>query len=207
MTASLSDLQTRTALRQELRHRRQMLSPQQQRQASLDVLHQLNQLPLFRQSQRVALYIAADGELDPAFIAQHLWQQNKDCYLPILDSAESVELRFVRYDAETPLRPNRYGIPEPDPRHNPNLSAELLDMVLLPLVGFDRAGVRLGMGGGFYDRTFAFKQHSAPNKPWLIGLAHGCQEVEKLVAASWDIPLMGIATDKEIIQVNMTEDH
>ncbi len=206
MTVSLSDLQIRTGLREELRRRRRILSPQQQRQASLNVLRQLNQLPLFRNSQRVALYMAADGELDPAFIAQHLWQEHKDCYLPILDSAESVELRFVRYDADTPLNPNRYGIPEPDPRHNPNLSAELLDLVLLPLVGFDRTGVRLGMGGGFYDRTFAFKQHNTSSKPWLIGLAHECQEVEKLIAASWDIPLTGIATDKEMIQVKVTED-
>jgi 5-formyltetrahydrofolate cyclo-ligase len=201
MAVSVTDLQTRTALREELRRRRHLLSPHQQEQAAHNVLHQLKQLPRFQESQRVALYIAADGELDPALITQYLWQQNKDCYLPVLHPTRSGELQFIRYTAGTPLTPNRYGIPEPASSHSPDLAAGLLDLVLLPLVGFDRAGARLGMGGGFYDRTFAFKQADPHSKPWLIGLAHACQEVEKLVTASWDIPLAGVATDKEMIQV------
>jgi len=191
----------RAALRAELRTHRRALSPQQQQQASLGAVRQLMKLPVFMRSQHVALYRAADGELDPAAIARQLWKMNKQCYLPVLHPTRPQELWFVHYEADTPLKPNRYGVLEPDPFQNHQLPANLLDTVLLPLVGFDRAGNRLGMGAGFYDRTFAFKQHKPHGKPWLIGLAHGCQEVEKLAAASWDIPLSGIATEKEMIKV------
>lgn len=195
---------SRSELRQELRARRQALSPTQQYQAALGLLRQLMKQPLFMRSYHVALYIAADGEIDPAPVAQQLWKMNKTCYLPVLRPDKSQQMWFVRYDPDTPLSPNRYGIAEPDPFHNHRLPANLLDMVLLPLVGFDRSGARLGMGAGFYDYTFAFKQQKSKGKPYLIGLAHTCQEVERLETANWDVPLHGIATDREMILCGKT---
>lgn len=200
MTDSSVDFSARTQLREELRARRRALSPQQQQQASTNVLRQLMRQPVFMRSHHVALYMAADGEVDPMPIAQQLWKMNKHCYLPVLHPHRPRELWFVRFDADTPLIPNRYGISEPDPFSNHQLPAHLLDTVLLPLVGFDRSGARLGMGAGFYDRTFAFKHRKTKGRPYLIGLAHGCQEVEKLVAAEWDVPLYAIASDKELIK-------
>lgn len=190
----------RKQLREELRARRRALTPMQQQQAALGVLRQLMKLPVFMRSHHVALYIAADGEIDPAPIAQQLWKMNKHCYLPVLHPIKPRLLWFVRYTMDTPLKPNQFGIPEPDPFHNHQLPANLLDTALLPLVGFDRSGARLGMGAGFYDCTFAFKQQKQKGRPYLIGLAHACQEVEKLAAASWDIPLHGIASDTEMIK-------
>ena len=190
---------SRSELRRQLRARRQALSPTQQHQASLGLLRQLMKQPLFMRSYHVALYIAADGEIDPAPVAQQLWKMNKTCYLPVLRPDKAKQMWFVRYDPSTPLNPNSYGIAEPDPFHNHRLPANLLDMVLLPLVGFDRSGARLGMGAGFYDYTFAFKQQKSKGKPYLIGLAHACQEVDQLETASWDVPLHGIATDRELI--------
>lgn len=189
----------RKQLRDQLRARRRALSPMQQQQAALEALRQLMKQPVFMRSQYVAVYLAADGELDPAPIARQLWKMNKYCYLPVLHPHRPRELWFVRFEQGAPLKPNRFGIGEPDPFRYHQLPAKLLDVALLPLVGFDRSGARLGMGGGFYDYTFAFKQQKSKGRPYLIGLAHACQEVDHLAAADWDIPLYGIATDKEMI--------
>lgn len=191
--------QTKISLRQELRARRATLNPTQQKQASLFLLRHLMQVPQFMRARNVALYIANDGEIDPAPIAQQLWKMEKHCYLPVLRPGKSRELWFVEYTEGALLTKNRFGIPEPDFRSYHKMPAQLIDVVLMPLVGFDRSGARLGMGGGFYDATFAFKQKKKPGKPALIGLAHACQEVESLATASWDIPLFAIATDQEII--------
>jgi 5-formyltetrahydrofolate cyclo-ligase len=207
MTDSSTNFPERKVLREQLRNHRRALSPQQQQQASLGALRQLMTQPIFMRSHHVALYMAADGELDPQPIAAQLWKMKKHCYLPVLHPTKPGELWFIRYETDTPLLPNRFGIPEPDPFHNHQLPANLLDVALLPLVGFDRTGARLGMGAGFYDRTFAFKQHKPKGRPYLVGLAHGCQEVDSLSSANWDIPLYGIATEREMIKATRPEGH
>ncbi len=193
--------QHKAQLRKELRQRRRALSPPQQAQASTLLLRHLLQFSAFMRGRHVALYIANDGEIDPAPITQRLWQMGKRCYLPVVHPSKARELWFVEFTPNTPLTPNHFGIPEPDHRQAHKMPAHLLDVVLMPLVGFDRLGARLGMGGGFYDTTFAFKQQQPANKPVLIGLAHSCQEVESLSADNWDIPLSAIATEKEILQI------
>lgn len=187
--------------RRELRERRRALTPAHQHHASLSVLRHLMKLPQFMRAHHIALYMASDGELDPGVIAQQLWKMDKHTYLPVLRPGKNKSLWFVEYTANSVLIPNRYGIPEPDQRQAHRLPATLLDVVLMPLVGFDKAGNRLGMGGGFYDTTFAFKQQKGAAKPYLIGLAHACQEVESLHADPWDIPLFAIATDTAMLTV------
>lgn len=94
---------------------------------------------------------------------------------------------------------NQFGIPEPLPSSH-SISPQDLDMVILPLVSFDRFGGRLGMGGGFYDRTFAFRKENSGIKPILLGVAHSCQESERLSLDVWDIPLDVIVTDRHIFK-------
>jgi 5-formyltetrahydrofolate cyclo-ligase len=197
----MTDPDSRQALRKELRARRNALNPTQQEAASAWSLRHLMKLPQFLRAQHIALYMAADGELNPQQIAQQLWKMDKHVYLPVLHPTREGELWFLEYTAETTLRPNRFGIPEPDHRKERKLPAKLLDVVLLPLVGFDRKGGRLGMGGGFYDRTFAFHK-GKKTKPYLLGLAHACQEVESLELADWDIPLFAIVTDQALIKTS-----
>lgn len=193
------DPDIRKQLRTELRSRRRALSPTQQAQASLLVLRHLMGIPEFMRARHIALYITNDGEVDPAPIAAQLWKMGKQCYLPVLRPGKSRLLWFVDYTPSTLLIANRFGIPEPDHRNAHKLPPNLLDIALLPLVGFDRQGLRLGMGGGFYDATFAFKQHKTVGRPYLIGLAHSCQEIDSLTQADWDIPLFGVVTEKEFI--------
>ncbi len=108
-------------------------------------------------------------------------------------------MRFHRHAPGQTLRSNTFNIPEPNALRRRQIDPARLDMMLLPLVGFDRRGNRLGMGGGYYDRALAFKQRrNAANTPLLIGLAHHLQEVERLPIQHWDIPLDWVATDREI---------
>lgn len=190
----------RSALRTALRAKRKALSPAQQASASAWVLRHLMKSPLFLRAQHVALYMANDGEVDPRPVAEQLWKMGKHCYLPVLHPSHERQLWFVPFTTDSVFAPNKFGIPEPDHRQAHKMPAQLLDIVLLPLVGFDRQGGRLGMGGGFYDTTFAFRKGKS-GKPYLIGLAHSCQEVESLTMADWDIPLYGVATDRELIVV------
>jgi len=189
----------RQALRRELRAKRKALGATEQQHHAQLLVRQLMKLPQFMRAQYFALYMASDGEIDTLPLAQQLWRMKRKTYLPVLRPDKPQELWFVEFDADTQLSPNRFGIPEPDFRHHHRLPAARLDMALMPLVGFDRQGARLGMGGGFYDRTFAFKQLTPSGRPYLVGLAHSCQEVPSLCSASWDIPLFGVATEREFI--------
>jgi 5-formyltetrahydrofolate cyclo-ligase len=192
-----SHLDPRQTLRRQLRQNRRSLSEDEQRNASIALLskfkEQLNSLKI-DSDQHIALYLTNDGEISPHLLCEFFWQQNIPTYLPVV---QGKQLTFARYTAETIWQENIFGIKEPVTTEY--LSANELDIVLLPLVGFDSKGGRLGMGGGFYDRTFANKR--SDEKPLLIGLAHDCQEVKSLPIEGWDVPLQAILTPKQIIQI------
>ena len=188
----------RRKLRRELRARRRSLNPAQQRRAALALARQLLRHPQVRRSKHIALYLPNDGEIDPGAFVRVARRMGKLCYLPVLHPVYKNRLWFFRFDETTVLVPNRFGIPEPQHHKTARRSAQALDVVLLPLVGFDSAGGRLGMGGGFYDRTFSFKHGQRYASPYLIGLAHECQRVPSLPVASWDVPLNGVVSDRAI---------
>jgi len=187
-------LQERRRLRQELRARRRRLTPLARRQAAQSLaLRLLRQAPV-RRARRIALYLAHDGEIDPARFAALAHARGKQLFLPVLRHFPANHLLFALWRPHARMRRNRFGIGEPIKGRR--LRAAALDLILLPLVGFDAGGRRLGMGGGFYDRTLAFKKHSPTCHPALLGLAHACQELPSLTAAPWDIPLQGIVTER-----------
>jgi len=191
---------TRQSIRKQLRTARRALSPAQQKSAAHGLARQLrNFLPLLR-SKHIAFYLPNDGEIDPRPLIRFLERCGKQCYLPRLHADGSNRVWFVRYRSGEKLSDNRYGIPEPRVQEQ-QLPAWALQVVLMPLVGFDRSGNRLGMGGGFYDRTFAFKRSKPYSRPLLIGLAHSVQEVAALPTESWDMPLDIIATEKILLRV------
>lgn len=117
-------------------------------------------------------------------------KQQRHCYLPVVNP-HTRSMTFKRYRFGEHLRPNRFGILEPGSKA-PALAIEALDVVLMPLVGYDLQGNRLGMGGGFYDRAFARLRR---RRPLRIGLAHSLQQVARLERAPWDIPLHGVCTE------------
>ncbi|MFO8060161.1 MAG: 5-formyltetrahydrofolate cyclo-ligase [Bacillota bacterium] len=201
-TAALTD-DTRRRLRRDLRHRRRALSADARIIASQRLCRHLRQLPDIRRAQRLALYLPNDGEIDPTPLIPWLERRGARVYLPVLAPLSRNRLWFVHYHSGTPMVANRFGIPEPETRHGAHRArrtpAWALDVVLLPLVGFDDRGQRMGMGGGFYDRTLSFTRRPGP-RPRLIGLAHDCQRVERLPDAPWDVPLDAIVSDARVIR-------
>jgi 5-formyltetrahydrofolate cyclo-ligase len=144
-------------------------------------------------ARHVAGYWPADGEIDvlPALTEAH--RRGALTYLPRVPGPD-LPLRFRVWRPGVPLRRNRFGIPEP--ATGPGLArACRLDAVLVPLVGFDRRGNRLGMGGGFYDRTFAGRHRTL-----LIGVAFDCQRVLRVPTHWWDVPLAAVVTERGIVR-------
>ena len=182
-----SSIPSKSQLRSELRQRRQALGQQAQSAAARGVVSSVTNLPLWSAARRVALYLAADGEIDTGPLATRIRNSEKALFLPVIQADNS--LRFAAWHSSEPLLSNRYGIPEPAP-DAALCPVEELDIVFIPLVGWDRAGGRLGMGGGFYDRTL-----EGVRGPVLVGLAHDVQEVDNIPRENWDVPLDFIATD------------
>ncbi len=189
----------RQSLRSRLRKQRRALTENTQTEHALGLDKQLSQCSLFKRSKHIAAYLAADGEIDPVFIMEKAWHMKKNIYLPVLAPFSS-RLYFAAYSANCKMKLNRYGIAEPDVHPKFWLKPRQLDLILMPLVGFDNSGNRLGMGGGYYDRSLSFYRfRKTAYRPRLIGLAHQLQHIEKLHVQTHDIPLQLIATEQQLI--------
>ncbi len=169
-------------LRKQLRTLRRSLSRSQQERASFLIGRKLRLLS--RHGGKIACYLARDGEI----ALPHTILKTQNTFLPCIHPNPNIGLYF-RTVGKT--RMSRLKIPEPA-RGQPHLAWQL-DLILLPLVGFDQHGHRLGMGGGFYDRALADLARR-PRRPMLIGLAHDCQECPSVPQDPWDHPLDGIMT-------------
>lgn len=186
----------RRDLRSQVRAARRDLSRQQRRFAAEHCADQLIGQSVFRNAHRIAAYLPADGELDPTPIIERAWHMGKQVYLPVLIPQGENRLWFAEYHPDTTLVANRFGILEPCGAVHTRVHPLALDLVLTPLVAFDALGHRLGMGGGYYDRSFAYlRRHRIWLRPRLIGLAYDFQRQARLPAAVWDVALQGIATD------------
>ncbi|HEV2621043.1 MAG TPA: 5-formyltetrahydrofolate cyclo-ligase [Frateuria sp.] len=187
----------RRELRQHLAAQRRALTPAQRIAAAQGLRRSLEQLPEYRTDARVAGYWACDGELPLNLVIPPLAARGQRFLLPML--GEDRQLRFAPWAAGEAVQPNRFGIPEPAAPHE-WFAPFQLDLVLVPLLGFDRHGHRLGYGGGWYDRSFAFLAEQArPTEPLLVGIAYDFQELPAIKPETWDVPLDFVATDRELI--------
>jgi 5-formyltetrahydrofolate cyclo-ligase len=187
----------RKALRASLRQSRQQLSPEKRHIAARSLLDLIGHQDFFRVAQRIAFYQVIDGEIDPQLLLDLALSEGKACFLPVLSRENPEFVSFAAYDADTQLVENQWGIAEPSPETI--VSPTNFDVVFVPLVGFNEQCFRMGMGKGFYDRTFSFKIFNRCSRPLLVGLAHESQLVkEAFPVESWDVRLDAIATDKKI---------
>lgn len=184
----------RSALRQQLRQRRRDIPAAQRLAAAEQLADALLALPFAPTDGHVAGYWALDGE-----IALHRWQMRlPDTATYCLPVLAGDTLRFAPWRPGQPLTANRYGIPEPDVAIGDTLAPAQMALVVAPLVGFDAQGRRLGMGGGWYDRSFAFRQ-SRPAPPWLVGVGFSVQQIDALPVQPWDVAVDAICTDATTI--------
>lgn len=175
------------ALRQALKQQRRALSAPDIAKASQRACELLRTDARFQAAKSIAIYSPFAGEIDPS----GLISGQQTFYLPVVDSGTG--MRFVEAHGAEAMQPNRFGIFEPQGKESLPIAA--LDMVVLPLVAFNRRGDRLGMGAGFYDRALA----DVDSTPYRVGFAYDWQEVDELTSNAWDVPLHVVVTDKEII--------
>jgi 5-formyltetrahydrofolate cyclo-ligase len=202
----------RQSLRNEIRLKRRLLGPEEQNTAAKLLVEQLSQHGKVQSAKHIAIYLANDGELDPMLFVQWCWSKGKNVYLPVIHPFNKNNLLFLRYDINTKLKANKFGILEPLLNVNDVCPVNNLDVLCTPLVAFDTSGARLGMGGGFYDRTLAkwFSQKETTDSSSLnqhnqssfypIGIAHNCQLVDAIPIEHWDIPLPEIITPNKRYQ-------
>ncbi|WP_334030048.1 5-formyltetrahydrofolate cyclo-ligase [Alteromonas sp. P256] len=219
-TASL-----RKHLRKSLRNVRNSIPPEQRAHSALQIGQQLNSLSCVTKAKSIAGYLANDGEINLSTFMQDTFSRSKGMRkkmvsgidyssasapksaltsmpttfsLPVIHPVCKGHLLFLEYGPHTTLVKNKYNIDEPELACPNVIPTSTIDVILMPLVGFDGNGNRLGMGGGYYDRTLAFTQFTQ-QKPILIGIAHDEQEVETLPFEPWDIPVDIIVTPNRIL--------
>lgn len=186
----------KAALRKQLRAQRRTLAPRDHDRRSRLTAKAIERLPQFSAGRRVALYLPFDREVDTARLIAAARRRGVHLYVPVVIDRRHRRLAFCPLSGKT--RRGTFGIRIPD-RADAPLAARWLDLVIVPLVGVDRAGRRLGMGGGFYDRLFAFRGHRKHwRRPRLIGLAFDCQRVDSVQADIWDLWLDAVATESGI---------
>jgi 5-formyltetrahydrofolate cyclo-ligase len=187
----------RSALRTLLRERRAAIPASERIAASTALIAQLEQIPEFLTDTNVAGYWAVAGELPLSSVIGGLRGRGQVYHLPVIDDEK--RLRFAPWWPGMDVAPNRFGIPEPTTTTN-HLAPDAMDVVLVPLLGFDRRGHRLGFGGGYYDRAFEYlKDLERPAKPLLVGIGYALQEIDHIEPRDWDVPLDYVATERELI--------
>ena len=187
--------QQQAELRKVLRQRRQSLAPSLRTAAEQRIITELNNCAVVSSARTVAAFISINGE-----VSLQRWllnaARNHRIALPVIDPcSQSRQMTFHEYRAGDALAPNRFGIPEPAP-DTPKCKSRHIDVMLLPVVGFDASGTRLGMGAGYYDRYLG----AAKKKPYLLGVAFACQQVERLDRAEWDMPLDAVVTEDGLLE-------
>ena len=190
--------ESRALLRARMSVRRNELDAKQRIAAAAGVLDSLESLPEFMTDAKVAGYWAVRGELPLNLAVASLTRREQQYFLPVLGQAR--QLRFAEYREGARLQGNRFGIPEPEVPTEALQTAGDMDVILLPLLAFDRKGHRLGTGGGWSDSSLAFLGNEPrPARPLLVGIGYGFQEVEAVSIEPWDVDLDYVATDAELI--------
>ena len=180
-------------IRERLKEKRKNLTKKQSSELSRAIFLRIIRSSWIQEHSNIGIYYALNGEADTLKLIEFLWSNNQNAFLPVMHHNS---LLFGNFAPNSDLNENTYGIPEPELTKENQVSALELDMVFVPLVAFDQDGYRLGMGGGYYDRTFEKKlKDQKPTTPLLVGLAYEFQKQNNLVHQPWDVPLDMVVTE------------
>ena len=178
-------------LRQQVLETRAAFHPSEKRRADRQMAGHLLRLLQERDCVDLAGFHPFRGEPDLRPALAVLVEAGRRIWMPVVEDSK---MRFRRWTPETPMQPNRYGIPEPT--EGSFREPERLEIVLTPLVAYSSSGMRLGMGAGFYDRAFEFLRADPAAGPWLVGTAYTLQQLDSLPADPWDVPLAAVLTER-----------
>lgn len=198
-SAQAQKAKIRQDLRRTFRNKRLALSTTQQTEAAKQLVSQFQEHAIFQKAQNVALYLPFNGEINTQALIEHLWSIKRNVFVPVLHPFCKGHLLFQAFTPDTQMRNNQFGILEPKLDVRYVCPLKNLQLILTPLVAFDSSGNRLGMGGGFYDRTLhALQNKNENNKTNVVGLAHDLQLSPTLPTETWDIPLPYILTTTKL---------
>jgi 5-formyltetrahydrofolate cyclo-ligase len=188
-------------LRKLMRRRRLELAPYTRRKAGQSIVRQLRRAPFFVRSKKIGVYLDAFGEVPTRNVIQLCFKLKKIVYLPVVGSFNQPLSwsRITRHQLQNQrMIKHRFGMKQPPSQRG--VSVKSLDCLLMPLVAFDMHGHRLGMGGGFYDRTLSHcvntvdYRHLKPIKPWRVGVAYDFQQVHNIDSQAWDVSIHAVVT-------------
>jgi len=182
-------------LRHDYKAKRLAIPASQRMQTAEAIARQLVNLPEWASTSYIAGYWASQGEV-PLHIVQMRVQPPRVWCLPLVQ--EDKTLKFAPWRSGDALVSNQYGIPEPDISPTSLLDAKDLSIALMPLLAYTRTGTRLGMGGGYYDRSFSFRD--GMDRPLLVGIAYSDQEAEKLPSEDRDVKLDMLINEHEVLR-------
>lgn len=189
---------TSSEVRHKIRNYLNNLSPVERNRCTRAAMESFLVTPEYRRSKKIALFYPVRHELDLMPLIETCWVDNKQVYLPCLLPKPFQKMCFLPYGPKTSMKNNRFGIPEPDLPVNKQINIRQLDIVITPLLAFGPQGQRLGMGGGYYDRTFAFLNRASHyQRPHLWSIALEAQAYD-LTARPWDVNIHGVATEKTV---------
>ena len=197
MKKSIIEIQkNKIILRKKIRQRRQNLSEAERKRYAKQFASHVIRMSWYKCAKKIAFYLANDGEMDLKPLMDHALMVGKQCFLPVIHEPFANRLLFAPYQKNRRMSANRFGILEPRYLHRKVQNPKSFDIALVPLVAFDAAGHRLGMGGGFYDRTFAYlRDRTSWLRPKLMGVAYDFQQIDQLDQADWDVPMCGVITE------------
>lgn len=185
---------SKKTLRRQLRAARSALSPAYRNLAARQILRHASRNGLLLKGRRWGFYLPLEEEFDALPLLNQALHMHKSCYVPVTANRPAQPLRFAKLDGRHALTLNRYGIIEPHGKRL--LNVRWLDVLMVPLVGFDDHGHRLGMGGGYYDATLSYLRNRKKwRRPYLIGLAFECQRAATIPAEPWDIRLDAVLAE------------
>jgi 5-formyltetrahydrofolate cyclo-ligase len=190
-------IRMKAAIRKEMRSQRRALSAAEHRRRSMLAAKAVAGLPMFRAGKRIALYLPFDRETDTAALVAAARRRGVHIFVPVIVDRRHARIRFYPLDRRT--RCGTFGISVPSRLTRP-VPARWLNLIVIPLVGVDARGRRLGMGGGFYDRALEFRRRRGRwAGPRLVGLAFDCQRTESRFADTWDVSLDALATESGLL--------
>ena len=193
MTDRLAEVQQqKRELRRKSLRARSALLPDEREHASEIIADKVVRSAFFQRSRTIGCYLSLSVEVDTWRIIARAWRMKKRIFAPVTRRKRMLEFRELT--PRTSLVRDDFGLLMPD--HGDVIAARKLDLVLTPLVAFDADCERIGMGGGYYDRTFSFlRGRRLLLKPKLVGLAFSCQQVPAIPANPWDIRLYSVITE------------
>ena len=192
-------------IRISIREKRRQMDASVRAERSEQICRTIADRADFRAATNVAVFLAFDGEPDLSSLISVAWDREQHVFLPIVHG-KGQPMTFAAYDPSTKMVANRLGILEPDRSTSQLIEPAELDCVLTPLVAFDPNCHRIGVGGGFYDRTFAFKRTDSEMqnekakkavKPTMIGVAFDLQKIELIEPQPWDVQLDTVVTENQ----------